>query len=193
MPMPWSRTLKTASPFSATSCSAIRPPEGVYFTAFSSRFETTCSNRTGSPLTHTARSGRSSETMWWYCSMRARAASTTWRTRAPKSTDSRLSSIRPRLMRATSSSSSTSRTKRRVCRSSKSYAFIVPGSAVPPRKRARVCVIGASGFLSSCASMARNSSLRRLPSRRLSVLARRSVMSSTASRISCAGSASPRI
>ena len=116
-PMPVSRTLKTASPWSCVSVSSIRPPGLVYLAAFSSRLEMTCSNRTRIAVDAHGGVGQRERQRVPQRSARGRAASAASRAMATRSMGSRRSSMLPRLMRATSSSSSTSRTRFCVCRS----------------------------------------------------------------------------
>src|SRR3954471_21026210 len=161
-PTPVSRTRKTASISSMSTETQRRPPRGVYLMAFWSRLQTTCSSRTGSPITRavrvsTARSRslpRASDLM----PSSTRQRSTTSR----RSTGRRCRLILPRVTRETSSRSSTMRTRWRVWRMMISRWRTSRSSCEPTSSSTqRALRMAAMGLRSSWPSMARNSSLRR--------------------------------
>ena len=137
---------------------------GEYFAALLSRFENTCESRVVIGVERRSRRPARARRA------RGRSASSSGidasrsRRRAPRAASSARAarSSLPRLMRATSSRSSISRTSRRSWRCIASCS----GCGAPRRAAARSSALpsGASGLRSSCASVARNSSLRRLTS-----------------------------
>src|SRR3954447_16422121 len=161
-PTPVSRTRKTASASSVSTEIHRRPPRGVYLMAFWSRLQTTCSSRTGSPITRavrvsTARSrslARASDFM--PSSERQRSAT------SRRSTGRRCRLILPRVTRETSSRSSTMRTRWRVWRRMISRWRTSRSSCEPTSSSTqRALRMAAMRLRSSWPSMARNSSLRR--------------------------------
>ena len=64
MPIPSSRTVITASPFSARAERPIRPPCSVYLAALCSRLPTICSSRTGSAWTRSGSAGGETVSSW---------------------------------------------------------------------------------------------------------------------------------
>ncbi len=115
-PTPVSRTRTTASPSSVSTEIQRCPPRGVYLMAFCMRLQTTCSSRTGSPITRAVRastvSSRSLPRASAVMPSSERHPSTTSR----RSTGRRWRMILPRVTRETSSRSSTMRTRWRVWR-----------------------------------------------------------------------------
>jgi hypothetical protein len=120
--------------------------------------------------------------------MSALDVSTAWRTIACVSTRSLRSSILPRLMRDTSRRSSTSRTSCESCRSIIARVCATAARLSPASRITCIALrIGVNGLRSSCASVARNTSLRWSCSLRVAWLwissasaALRSVMSTSA-------------
>ena len=87
-------------------------PGSLYFAALVSRFETTCARRSGSPSTARPSGGTSRSTCWRRCSSSGLAISMPARPRLRPAPGARFrSSTLPRVMRETSSRSSTSRTR----------------------------------------------------------------------------------
>ena len=74
MPLSVTRT-KTFGPLVPT-CRSIRPPSGVYLTAFETIFVMTCSMRSRSPLTSGIGPSQVRVMVWWwFCSALSFAAS----------------------------------------------------------------------------------------------------------------------
>jgi hypothetical protein len=119
--MPVSRTRMTATPptppceagereGSRSIVSQMRPPLSVNLQALLKRLPITCASLIGSPCRYTGCGGSVTLRSCFAHSMAGRQASTAWYTIDASSTRSLRSSILPRLMRLTSSKSSTSRT-----------------------------------------------------------------------------------
>lgn len=161
-PMPLSRTITDARPRSVTMPSAILPPGLVYFTAFCRRLENTCVRRTRSALTKTSLRSPKNSTLWLRACAAGRTASTAASRISKSGIGSRRSSIKPRLTRATSSRSSTRRVSWLTWRPIVSRCRRKSSSGGRSVRRSKTSEFsnGASGLRNSCASMARNSSLR---------------------------------
>ena len=123
--------------------SQMRPPGSVYLAALVSRLPTTWASRTGSASRGSDSAGRRHVKSWPWASMSGWTVSTARATTAASSTRSLRSSILPRMIRETSSRSSTSRTRCCTCRS-----IIVPG----PLRRSPHRPAASSGFAARCGS-----------------------------------------
>ena len=110
MPTPESRMRNTTSSPSRAADSEMRPPFGVYFAALLTRFERICATRAKSPLSCSGSAGSCSDSVCRCASMFGLLVSIAAAMTCATSTVSILSSILPRVMRDTSSRSSTSRT-----------------------------------------------------------------------------------
>ena len=99
------------------------PFGGVYFAALSRRLVTICSRRVGSASNRIGSSGREIVNACPCASISARLVSMAWATAVAKGTDDFRNSIRPLVMRDTSSRSSSSRAMCLTCRSTISAAF----------------------------------------------------------------------
>ena len=149
---------------SGPSCdgTSIWPPGSVYLAALFSRLANTCVSRTASPSTMSGSSARSTVSAWSAASISGRLVSTAVCQnvgRAPPAPAA--TSISPRVMRETSSRSSTSRTRWPAWRSITPTTRPDRGSGRGRASAARAQVrSGASGLRSSWPSVARNSSLR---------------------------------
>ncbi len=173
MPMPLSRTSSRTSPSAACALRTMLPPSGVYLAELFSRLAITCASRAKSPTIHTGEAGRSSSSLWPRASISGRAVSTACEITFSSSRVSLRMVILPCVMRDTSSSSSTSCAMCVTWRSTTSRAQTRRGSEGAMRRRSSTALrIGASGLRSSCESIARNSSLRRLASRSFSSASR---------------------
>ncbi len=164
IPAPSSATVTATEPPSSSGSTVIRtcPPGAVYFAALLSRLANTWASRVTSASTTIRSTGAPTVSRCPSSSTSGRLVSTALWTASIRSTRDRRSSILPRLIRLTSSRSSTRWT---ICRSwrpivsrARSTAF---GSSFARSMTRSAFRIGASGFRSSCASVARNSSLRR--------------------------------
>ncbi|MNM72628.1 hypothetical protein D3C81_843270 [compost metagenome] len=167
MPMPLSlRRMRTLSP-SRAAAMAMRPPGEVNLAALSSRLATICDRRTASPRTHSSSLGKSMSIAWPRASMLCELVSSALRTTPARLTLSHCSEILPCEIRDTSSRSSTRRTRwsvwRPMVRRALSCMAGTTGSSL--HSRASAVRMGPSGLRSSCARVARNSSLRRSTSR----------------------------
>jgi len=92
------------------------PPGSVYLAALRTRFPTTCSRRVVSAWSGSGSPVRWACRVWFFASSSGRVVSRAWRTASPRSTGSQRSSTLPRVMRDTSSRSSTRRTRCWICR-----------------------------------------------------------------------------
>ena len=160
IPMPLSRTRITASSCRREALTTTVPFGGVYFAALRTRLVMICSMRMGSASRTSGRSGTETVNACSRASMNEREASSALATAVVMLTGCLRSSTAPRVMRETSSRSSSSRARRRTWRLTVSRALSTIAS--PASARPMICMaiwIGASGLRSSCESMARNSSL----------------------------------
>ena len=178
MPMPQSFTAMTTSDPSRRAASSMRPPASEYLDALVSRLARTCASRRGSASSHNGSAGKAWITICRRSSTSGSAVSSAVAMATLNSTRCRRSSSLPRVIRETSSRSSSSSAMCRTCRSITSWlqrrcSVLAPGE----RARRAAWRIGASGLRSSCASVARNSSLRRSASRSASDASIKSVMS----------------
>ena len=138
------------------------PPASVNLTAFCSTFDTTCTKRVGSALMSTGTLGIASRSETRPAVSEAWFAWTAALTSVTSDVGWRCSRILPDVMRDTSSRSSTSRTSWPSCSSiMERTSSTAPGRSPASRISSRLVRSGASGFRSSWASVARNSSLRR--------------------------------
>jgi hypothetical protein len=190
IPRPLSFTrISTNSPID-TARKEIAPPTSVYLAALLSKFDTIWARRAGSTSSSSGSRGSARSSAWffsWNCGWLVWTAC--WMIVAT-STRSLRSSILPAVTRETSSRSSTRRTMCRTCRSIASRARCSLGVVVSISwKVFRPVMIGTSGFRSSCASIARNSSLRRSAS--ASASARRCSSSTRRARSSAIADWSP--
>ncbi len=161
IPMPLSRTRMMTRSSSVSAWTSIRPPVSVYFTAFVSRLFSTCSSRKGSAQIRTASSGIATRSSCCLASRSGRIVSSERRMIAERSTGSFRSWILPRVIRETSSRSSTRRAMQRTCCSTTSRMDSRSSGSLPFSRMACTALrMGARGLRSSWASMARNSSLR---------------------------------
>ena len=87
----------------------MRPPGRMYLAALFSKLASTCASRTTSPSTSNGSGGCPTVNAWLRASINGRAVSTARATMVRSSTGSLRSSILPRVMRDTSSRSSTNR------------------------------------------------------------------------------------
>jgi carbonic anhydrase len=166
MPTPSSSTSISTVAAVVLERTAMRPPSGVYFAALPSRLPRICASRTGSAIVQTGSRGSSSDSAWPRAAQSPAAASAASRSAAATSTRSRASVIVPRVMRLTSSRSSTRCASWPVWRIAIRIASRPRAVIDSVRSTTRSALVsGASGLRSSCASMARNSSLRRSASR----------------------------
>ena len=85
MPSPVSRTVSRARSSTRSSAMRTRPPRGVNFTAFETRFQTTCCKRSGSPCTGTASGGNAVSSATPLASAAGRTTSTAVRTTGARS------------------------------------------------------------------------------------------------------------
>ena len=165
--MPSSATATQASPPFLPAVTRIWPPFAVYLMALSRMLEKIWTRRTKSPSTTSGWSPSSTAS-----SRSVQAAvqpSTARRTASATSTASTCSVIMFRVIRETSSRSSTRRTMCVTCRSrTRQAAFTLLGSCAERLSASTLEAIGANGLRSSCARIARNSSFRRSASRRAS-------------------------
>ena len=115
MPTPVSLTRSSAEAPSRVSTTSARPPHGVNFAALPSRFPTTCAMRVASPTSHIGSKATSHWSSMPAATKLARWSLTVQRTSSPRSSRSRRSRILPRLMRPTSSRSSTRRARWATC------------------------------------------------------------------------------
>ena len=165
-PMPLSRTRTTASSSSCFTSSSMRPPGSVYLAALCSRLPTTWASRAASPSTGSGASVTRTSSAWRRDSMNGRTVSSASRTASRRSMRALRTANLPVVMRETSSRSSTSRTICRSWRSIMSSArWRISGVVAGVRMISSALRKGASGLRSSCARVARNSSLRRSASR----------------------------
>ena len=164
-PSPSSRTesaqLSSLAP--VESRSAMRPLLSEYLLALSSRLFSTCSRRSGSPVTSTGVSGIKTESSCPRGAIqRSRAKAAVCCTSAPSSTVFFCSTIFPRVTRETSSRSLTRWPRLWSWRLSTSRARCSrAGSAGLRSSSCSAIVAAASGLRNSCAIIATNSSLRR--------------------------------
>ena len=179
--MPESTTRTTTTSPSRAASTRTRPPGSVYHAAFERRFVRICARRTGSPCRKTGACGRATSSAWRRLSRSGRAASSALSTTDARETRSGLRPTFPCEIREMSSRSSMRRTRWVTCRS---ITFGPPRvglrSSSPSPRRARIsvaCPIGARGFRSSCASVARNSFFLRSTSRSFCSARRRSATS----------------
>ena len=186
MPMPLSRTAIVAHRRPRRRrCSSIRPPSGVYLAALLSRLPITCASRTASPLTRSGSSGTLDDD----ARARARRSPAGW-SRPPASrarrgrAGSSFRSILPRVMRDTSSRSSTSRVMCCTWRSISSricdqHRVLRSSTAAGSRRR---CGSARADCAARAPRIARNSSLRRSASSSACSMRRRSAISCSAPR-----------
>ena len=162
-PMPSSLTwIAISSPAGREVQRRMWPPRSVYFAALFSRLPSTWARRTGSASTQTGDGGSSSCNECERASIAGREVSTAAAITPASATRSRRSTSVPRVMRDTSSRSSSSSAMWFTWRSMISVLQCsCSADAVGARAIRAACRIGASGLRSSCASVARNSSLRR--------------------------------
>ena len=156
MPMPVSRTCNTASSSSRLTAMVMRPPSGVYLTALLIRLRTTCDRRVESASTGSSSFGSLSSTACLCASISGRQDSSVRATTLFTSRTSFFSAILPRVIRLTSSRSSTIRARSLVCLS------MTPRNSACSRPdllriRPSALTMDASGLRSSWASIARNS------------------------------------
>jgi hypothetical protein len=190
-PMPLSLTETTISLPSRPAASSMRPPGSVYFAALLSRLENTWASRVVSPSTGKGSRGSRTSSAWRRESMKGRAVSTASRSAERRSKTTLRTASLPVVMRETSIRSSTRRTSCPTWRCIISRAFSALTGSLPARRRiSRALRMGASGLRSSCASVARNSSLRwsaeRSASARRPISASIALNASTSSPISSA-------
>ena len=185
MPLPSSRTTTSTSPPWRSATTRIWPPGSVYFTELLIRLVNTCTSRVASASRYTGVGGSERSTRWRLASTSGWLASIAVRSTWPNSTCWRRSSSLLRVIRLTSIRSSTSRTMCRICRSITATTSIACGLAPSRRLSSSTPLrIGASGLRSSCASVARNSSLRLSASDRSRAILRRLSSSSLRSLMS---------
>ena len=163
MPLPSSATLRVRHEGSRRRRTSMRPPCGVNFTAFETRFHTTCCRRSGSPVMVGTSGGTSTPSAIPFASAEGRTAST------PASITGTITIGRtsrrslPVMMRETSSRSPMSWVCARTLRSMTSSPRRIDGwSRVPERSMTVQPRMGVSGVRSSWDRVARNSSLARL-------------------------------
>ena len=189
--MPLSVTVMHSPVSSSVQCSPSSPCSSVYSAALDGRLPTTCDKRRGSACSCTGCGGNCRLSRWRRASISGRTVSTAVSMTEASQTSSRRKAIAPRVMRETSSRSSSSAARCCTWRSITSWhqrfctsvTFGVLQSIAAWR-------IGASGLRSSCASVARNSSLRRSASRNSCSSHLRSVMSvNHTATSSCSGEA----
>ena len=177
MPLPVSDTEIVTNASSGCTSIETRPPSGVYLAALTSRFCRIWPSRVGSALTYKGCGCLRTSSECRCCSSSGRTVSTLRATTSSTRTRSRRSLILPVAMRPTSSRSSTSRVTCVSCRSMMSRHSRSAGLAIGSSCMTETALrIGASGLRSSCASIARNSFMRRLE-RSSSSRRRRCVMS----------------
>ena len=136
------------------------PPFSLYLAALFSRFTTTCSRRVGSALTQRFPRSIDTSSVCFRSSKSGLTVATALSRIGVASTTSLRSSILPRLMRETSSRSSISRVRCFICRLMTSIDQSICSLRPVRLVTLTALPMAASGFLSSWASMARNSSLR---------------------------------
>ena len=189
-PMPLSIT-RTATLLPTTVASRrIAPPELVYLAALLSRLENTCESRVASASSQTGASGSVTSSVCPRLLMNGSASSTALRMTCCSCTGLRRTISLPVVMRDTSSRSSTRRT---ICRSWRSMTSrersANVGLAPAMRRISRPFISGASGLRSSCANVARNSSLRRSATRSACSALRRSAVSCSSMRLDSSSAA----
>ncbi len=160
IPTPLSETDATASSPSIDASTVTSPSAGVYFAAFPIKLARTCVIRALSISTTIGSVPAFTVSVWRCASIAGIAVSTARATTVCNDCIWRRSSTFPPEMRATSNRSSTSRTIVSTCLSIISRARpTTSASAAPMRSTCSPFRNGANGFRSSCAKVARNSSL----------------------------------
>ena len=163
MPWPLSRTVRRTLAPSRRSRASTRPPRSVNFTAFDSRFQTTCCSRSASPLTGGS-VGVERRRRWRSAWRPRRARRRRWRPARPRSSDDRVD-LQPQL----------AADDRAPCRAgprpaaAATVALRSMTSSACARDRTDGCVrrirvqpiTAFSGVRISCDSVARNSSFSR--------------------------------
>ena len=139
----------------------MQPPSGVYLAALVRRLLTTWARRVGSAASQTGSSGRASFRACPDASMTGRLASTAVSATARSDTRSFRRVSLSLVMRDTSSRSSMSRTMWESWRSIIFRVSMATAGSCDMLSTWRPVRMGASGFRSSWASVARNSSFRR--------------------------------
>ena len=166
MPMPVSHTSTATLARSSRTCTSMRPPSGVYFAALPRMLANTCTRRLRSPCTCASSDGRCNSRWCAFALTCGRTCSTASAMTPASGTGARSSVTRPRVTRETSSRSSISPVMWRAWRPMIAVTWRTRSSSSRPTlRKSAAAVIGASGLRSSCASIARNSSLRRSASR----------------------------
>jgi hypothetical protein len=178
MPMPLSLTAMRTYFSSASTSSRSAPPSWVYLAALLRIFASTCTRRFLSPHASAGAGACVTLNCWRRACTSGPTCSTASKAIWPMSSGVSSSSTRPRVTRETSSRSSISAVMWRTWRPMIWLVLRTRFSFGSARsRRSAAAPIGASGLRSSCASMARNSSLRRSSSRSFSSAILRSVTS----------------
>jgi hypothetical protein len=166
MPIPESLTRNTTSLPSRAALNEISPPGSVYFAEFTNKFDSTCSRRYGSASSSSFSRGTVKCSTWPRDENNESFASATRVMISPASTIDFCSCTRPLVIRDTSNRSSTRRfISVACCRIIVSASSNDASLGSSSRVSSPALVIAASGLRSSCPNIARNSSLRRSPSR----------------------------
>ena len=148
---------------STVTCTS--PPRGVNFTALESRFETICCSRSGSPRMGTATSGSETSSLTPLASAGGRITSTAASIAGASSTGRSARRHSPETIRDTSRRSSISwACALALCSMAARAAVLLSERSSPVRSMFDHATIGVSGVLSSCETVARNSSFARLAS-----------------------------